>query len=201
LGLPDDAFVVLFLGRQVQYKGLGTTVEAFRRLRARRPHAQLLVVGPETDFSHQLFEDLGNGNGISNLGRVSDDARLDALNACDCLVLPSQGEAFGIVFLEAWLMGKPVIGPRSAAVETVITDGRDGFLVPVGEPEAIEAALERWISRPYLAREMGARGRERVLERYTTQRIADIVEGVYLRTLRARSGEGPCLPGKPAEGR
>ena len=193
LGLPDDAFVVLFLGRQVEYKGLGTTVEAFRRLRARNPRVHLLVVGPETDFSRRLFAGLGDRSGIVNLGRVSDDVRLDALNACDCLVLPSRGEAFGIVFLEAWLMGKPVIGPRSAAVETVITDGRDGFLVPVGDPRAVEVALERWISEPSLARKMGVKGRERVLERYTTSRIADIVEGVYLRTLRARSNDGLSL--------
>ncbi len=119
-----------------------------------------------------------------NLGAVSDDVRLDALNACDCLVLPSRGEAFGIVFLEAWIVGKPVIGPRTAAVSTVIRDGQDGWLVPLDDPGAIGEALKRWISSPALARQMGESGRRRVLSRYTCSRIADVVEGIYFRTLR-----------------
>jgi glycosyltransferase involved in cell wall biosynthesis len=127
---------------------------------------------------------------VTNLGLVSDETRLDALNACDCLVLPSRGEAFGIVFLEAWILGKPVIGPRTSAVSSVIRDGRDGWLVPVDDSGAIAAALKRWIDSPALAAQMGESGRQRVLERYTSTRIADIVEGVYLRTLRARHRSG-----------
>ena len=101
------------------------------------------------------------------------------------MVLPSEGEAFGIVFLEAWIMGKPVIGPRTVAVSTVIRDGQDGWLVPTADSDAIAAALKRWIDSPVLVRQMGQSGRDRVLERYTSDRIADVIEGVYLRTSRA----------------
>ena len=185
LGLPEDAFVMLFLGRQVEYKGLETALIAFVILQQRHPHARFLVVGPKTDFSRQLFARYENLPGVINLGTVSDDVRLDALNACDCLVLPSVGEAFGIVFLEAWIVGKPVVGVRTAAVSTVIRDGQDGWLVPSNDPGAIVIALERWINSPALVRQMGKSGRQRVLQRYTQARIADVVEGVYLRTLRA----------------
>jgi glycosyltransferase involved in cell wall biosynthesis len=185
LGLPEDAFVVLFLGRQVEYKGLGTVLEAFQVLHQRHPETHLLVVGPETNFSRQLFARNEDLPAVTNLGLVSDDVRLDALNACDCLVLPSAGEAFGIVFLEAWMMGKPVIGPRTVAVSTVIRDGEDGWLVPLDDPWAVVEAVERWIFSPPLARRMGERGRSRVLQRYTRARVADVVEGAYVRTLRA----------------
>ncbi|MGD2178038.1 MAG: glycosyltransferase family 4 protein, partial [Anaerolineae bacterium] len=124
LGLPEDAFVLLFLGRQVEYKGLKPTLDAFRLLQAGYRHLHFLVVGPETDFSRRLFAGHDQVPRVTNLGRVSDETRLDALNACDCLVLPSRGEAFGIVFLEAWIVGKPVIGPCTSAVSTVIRDGR-----------------------------------------------------------------------------
>ena len=185
LGLPEDAFVMLFLGRQVEYKGLETALIAFVILQQRHPHARFLVVGPKTDFSRQLFARYENLPGMINLGTVSDAVQLDALNACDCLVLPSVGEAFGIVFLEAWIVGKPVVGVRTAAVSTVIRDGQDGWLVPSNDPGAIVIALERWINSPALVRQMGKSGRQRVLQRYTQARIADVVEGVYLRTLRA----------------
>ncbi len=83
-------------------------------------------------------------------------------------------------------MGKPVIGPRTPAVSTLIRDGQDGWLVPLDAPEAIAVGLKRWIDSPVLARQMGERGQQRVLQRYTQTCIADVVEGIYLRTLRAR---------------
>ncbi len=186
LGIPRDAFVILFLGRQVEYKGIATVLRAFVALRRRHPNLFLLVVGPETDYSRRLFSRYKETPGLLNLGAVSDERRSEALNACDCLVLPSRGEAFGIVFLEAWAVGKPVVGPRTPAVASVIRDGVDGWLVPLDDAAALAAALERWIASPALARQMGMRGRQRVLQRYTRPRIADVVEGVYLRTLRAR---------------
>lgn len=185
LGLPKDAFVMLFLGRQVEYKGLDTALAAFVALRKHQPHLHFLVVGPGTDYASQLFARYQGMPGVTNLGAASDDVRLDALNGCDCLVLPSIGEAFGIVFLEAWIMGKPVIGVRTAAVSTVIRDGQDGWLVPPNDPVAIVLALKRWIDSPALARQMGESGRRRVLQRYTCAHTADVVEGIYLQTLRA----------------
>jgi glycosyltransferase involved in cell wall biosynthesis len=102
------------------------------------------------------------------------------------LALPSAGEAFGIVFLEAWIVGKPVIGPRSAAGETLIRDGRDGWLVPSGDSVAIVEALERWIDEPASARQMGECGRQRVLQHHTWARTAGIVQDVYQRAVQAR---------------
>lgn len=185
LGLPTDAFVVLFLGRQVKYKGVETALDAFALLRRRFPCAQLVVAGPETDYSRRLFSRWQGLAGLVNLGRVSNEERLDLLNACDCFILPSVGEAFGIVYLEAWSVGKPVIGVHTRAVSTVIKDGVDGWLVPADNPVTLAAALGRWVETPALARQMGERGRDKVLNRYTTARVADVVEGVYRRTLRA----------------
>jgi D-inositol-3-phosphate glycosyltransferase len=190
LGLPEDAFVMLFLGRQVEYKGLEAALEACVALRARHPHMVLLIVGPETDYSRALFARYRGQSGLHNLGAVPDSMRLAALNACDCLVLPSAGEAFGIVFLEAWIVGKPVIGPRTPAVAALIEDGRDGWLVPPGDPAALVEALGRWIDAPELAARMGARGRHKVLDRYTCARIADVIERVYGRTVRAYGRAG-----------
>jgi glycosyltransferase involved in cell wall biosynthesis len=100
-------------------------------------------------------------------------------------VLPSSGEAFGIVYLEAWIAGKPVVGLDLPAVATVIEDGVDGWLVPVDDSMALATVLGRWVDAPHLAREMGAHGRAKVLNRFTVSRVADVAEGVYLRTLRA----------------
>jgi len=187
LGLSEDAFVVLFMGRQVAYKGLEAVYEAFCALREHHPSSALVVAGPETEYSRQLFSRSEGQPGLVRLGTVSDDQRLDVLNACDCLALPSAGEAFGIVFLEAWIVGKPVIGPRTAAGETLIRDGLDGWLVPPGDTTAIAEALERFVKEPARAQQMGESGRQRVRQRYTWARTADIVEEIYARIVQARA--------------
>ena len=143
--LPPDAFVVLFLGRKVEYKGLEPSLRAFLRFRQERPNAVFLAVGPETAESEALWRTYGQQPGIVVRGAVSDPERLAALAACDVLLLPSGGEAFGIVYLEAWAYAKPVIGSPIRAVAALIDDGQDGFLVPPDQVETLAARLA-WLA-------------------------------------------------------
>lgn len=186
VGLPEDAFVLLFLGRKADYKGFDLALEAFKVLQPDHPFLYLAAVGPGTEFSERLLARNRGLPGFLDLGSVPDDVKLAALNACDCLLLPSSGEAFGIVFLEAWVVGKPVIGARTLAVSTVIDHGQDGFLTIPGDVNDLVAYLSCLLKDPALARRMGAQGRSKVLDRYTVSRITDIVEGTYLRVLRER---------------
>ena len=186
LGWPDKRFIILFLGRKSDYKGLDVALDAYTILQSQGLDVAFLAVGPETDCSQALWTRHQGLPGLHVLGAVSDEEKLAALAACDCLVLPSIGEAFGIVFLEAWLMGKPVIGARVLAVSSVIGDGRDGLLAAPGDVADLAACIARLVADPELGRSMGARGRDKVLLRYTVSRIADRVEGIYLRVLRRR---------------
>jgi len=190
LGLPLDAFVILFLGRKSDYKGLNVALEAHVALRRQRSNLHLLAVGPETDYSRALWTRYGNQEGVHVQGAVSHDEKLAALRACDCLVLPSIAEAFGIVFLESWIMERPVVGARTGAVSSVISEGEDGLLAAPGDAADLAACIARLATDPERARQMGTRGREKVLHRYTVPRIGDRVEGIYLRTLRRRQREG-----------
>lgn len=183
-GLPDDAFVVLFLGRKTAYKGLAPTVAAFGAFQAQHPNAYLLAVGPETDESARLWQQVGDVPNLIVRGTVEDDERLAALAACDVLLLPSTGEAFGIVYLEAWAYGKPVIGAPITAVSALISDGVDGWLIAPDDVPAITARLAWLATHPDAARAAGASGRDKLLRRYTTERIVDGVEAAYVRALR-----------------
>jgi glycosyltransferase involved in cell wall biosynthesis len=186
LGLPREGFLLLFLGRKSEYKGLDVTLEAYTTLRSQNSETFLLVVGPETDYSRALWSRYRGLPGLHVRGAVSDEEKVAALQACDCLVLPSVGEAFGIVFLEAWVVGRPVIGARTLAVSSVIREGQDGLLAAPGDAADLVACVARLVADPDLARRMGAAGREKVLRCYTVSRITDRVEGVYLRVLRQR---------------
>jgi glycosyltransferase involved in cell wall biosynthesis len=189
LGLPTDGFMMLFLGRKANYKGLDLALDAYVALLSQYPEAHFLAVGPETDYSRALWSRYPARPGLHVLGAVSDEDKLAALQACDCLVLPSTGEAFGIVFLEAWMMGKPVVGARVLSVSSVIHEEQDGLLIAPGNSADLAACVARLAADPELARRLGANGRAKMLSRYTTARIADRVEGIYLRTLRWRRRE------------
>jgi len=186
LGIPENSFAILFLGRKSDYKGLDVALGAVSGLQSQYPEVRFLAVGPETDYSKDLWNRYQGMAGLHVLGAVSDKDKLTALRACDCLVLPSIGEAFGIVFLEAWIMGKPVIGARTPAISSVIDDGQDGLLASPGDAADLAACLSHFVTNPALAGHMGAKGREKVLRRYTVPRITDRVEGIYLRVLRQR---------------
>lgn len=184
LGIPLDAFVVLFLGRKTRYKGLEPSVRAFLALAQQHPHAFFVAMGPETEHSLKLWREVGKRPDLLVRERVEDDERLAALAAADVLLMPSTGEAFGIVYLEAWAYRKPVIGAPIQAVKALISDGVDGWLIDPEDVEAITARLAWLASHPEAARAAGEAGHDKLLRRYTTPRIADVVESAYVRAQR-----------------
>jgi glycosyltransferase involved in cell wall biosynthesis len=184
LGIPADAFVVLFLGRKTAYKGLEASVRAFIALQRTHPHAYFVAMGPETPESQKLWQEIGEASNLLVRDRVEDEERLAALAACDVLLLPSSGEAFGIVYLEAWAYGKPVIGAPIQAVSALISEGVDGWLIEPAHVGEIATRLAWLADHPEAAKAAGQAGRVKLLRRYTTERIADIVEGAYFRAQR-----------------
>jgi glycogen(starch) synthase len=116
-----------------------------------------------TPFRHYLDrlppQDRGR---IRVLGSIDESEKRDLLAACDMLVMPSRTDSFGIVYLEAWLHRKPVIGARAWGTSDVIEEGRDGLLVPFGDAPALAKAIAYLLEHPALRAEMGARGEHKV---------------------------------------
>ena len=86
--------------------------------------------------------------------------------ACDVFALPSSGEGFGLVYLEAMAFGKPVIGGAHGGAPEVIQDGLTGYLVQHGDASQLATCIETFLADPGLARKMGERGRERVANEF-----------------------------------
>jgi len=187
IGIPEEAFVLLFLSRKTEYKGLETILRAFTSLREKYEGLVFVAAGPETDYSRRLLQDYNGLPQFINFGAVSDREKVELFNACDVLLLPSRAEAFGIVFLEAWAVKKPVIGARSGAIPYVITEGEDGLLIEPGDAEGLARQIKRLINDPALKMQLGAKGYEKVLARYTVERIADVVEQAYFQLLHRTS--------------
>ncbi|MFN8596712.1 MAG: glycosyltransferase family 4 protein [Anaerolineae bacterium] len=194
LGLPQTGSVALFLGRKDKYKGLEISLQAFEQMQGRYPDLHFLAVGPETDESQAMWPRYQGLKQLHNRGAVSDEEKLLALQACDVLMLPSVGEAFGIVFLEAWLAGKPVIGARTLAVSTVIDEYRDGLLAEPEDVGSLARQIAFLLDRPERRVAMGERGRAKVLANYTVARVTDRVEAIYQQVLAQRRGTIRTIP-------
>ncbi|MDP9337584.1 MAG: glycosyltransferase family 4 protein [Acidobacteriota bacterium] len=168
---PPSSFpggrVILTVGRWLKserYKGMDTLITALPRLLPRWPEAQLAMVG-EGDDRHWL-EELAEQNGVRShvhfLSGLSYPQLASCYSACEIFALPSLAEGFGLVYLEAMACGKPVIGGAHGGAPEVIIDGVTGYLVPHGDTEQLSTAIETLLADPTLARDMGARGCQRV---------------------------------------
>jgi glycosyltransferase involved in cell wall biosynthesis len=159
--------VVLTVGRwraDERYKGMDTLITALPRLLPRWPELQLAAVGDGDD--REWLEDLAEETGVRRhvhfLSGLS-YADLAACYAhCEIFALPSKGEGFGLVYLEAMACGKPVIGGAHGGAPEVIDDGKTGYLVAHGDAAQLATAIETLLADPALEQEMGRRGKQRV---------------------------------------
>lgn len=183
----DDGRTIAFVGREFERKGGAVLLDAFARLRRVRPRARLLVIGPRR---MRLVPE-----GVLQLGPEPVDALPGLFAQATVFALPTLAEPFGIAFLDAMACALPCVGTRVGAVPEIIEEGRTGLIVPPADPAALAAALDRLLDRPEEARAMGARGRERVRERFTWarvgRRLADVLAVAAGRELAGRRQASP----------
>ena len=185
LDLTERTKLVLFLGRKTEYKGLDLLIEAIRRLRVRHEVA-LLMAGPSLPWFDRLYASLSDEDRarIVDLGIVPHQDKVNLLHLASVLVLPSAFESFGIVFLEAWACGTPVIGSDAGAIPGVVDRG--GLLFRAGDAADLAEKIDEVLADDHRAAALADRGRDQLLSRYRWPAIADVVRRAYRRPARRR---------------
>jgi glycosyltransferase involved in cell wall biosynthesis len=184
-GFGEDP-LVLVLGRQTVYKRPDIVLAAMQRVWPRIPTARLLFAGARADYSQDL-ETLLTALPAEQRARVTVISDFDEsdkpaiLNACSVLLQPSERESLGIVFLEAWAAGKPVIGARSGAAQAVIEPGRDGLLAAYEDAAEWAEAIHQLLTNAELRRQMGAAGRQKVKQHYAWEVIVPRTRKIFER--------------------
>lgn len=191
LGFADDAFVFGCISRIDPQKNQALLIDAFAQLHARFPNARLLLSGPVTrdDFAAKLQHQLRD----LNLQQVAhllppvtpespDHAALFA--ALDAFVLPSRHEPFGIVVLEAWAAGVPVIAAKVGGLARLVTPPDTGLHFPSGDAAALRDAMAFALSNPTWRATAIAKAKATVEASYTWHSVANQLEAVY-RTVEA----------------
>ena len=165
----DDVPLVVTIGALGYDKGTLHLLGAARRLWKWGIPLELALVGtmePAVERAIARLPEQWRGR-CHCLGRVSEAEKWALLAAADVLALPSRTESFGIVFLEAWLCRKPVIGARAGAVPDVVQHSVDGLLVEFGDVVGLADALRVLLTDPARAVLLGEHGYQKVQQRYT----------------------------------
>jgi glycosyltransferase involved in cell wall biosynthesis len=161
-------------------------LRAFKLLRADGVDACLCMVGdgPDRDRVEELAGELGVVRDCVFTGYQEEVGPFFA--AFDVFVLSSGNEGTPVTAIEALASGCPVVATRVGGVPDVVRDGEDGYLVEPAAVDALAERLARLAADPELRARLGAAGRERVLPRYSVERLIDDVDRLYRELLEKK---------------
>ncbi len=177
--------MILYIGRRDKDKGYGLVTRAYQLLAEKNKDFRLVCMGPpggEPKVDHK---------GILNLDFVEEQTKHDALAACDCLCVPSEGESFGLVYMEAGRYSKPVIARRLPVLEELLDGGEAGVLVGNKNGgknenqvtcEELAGALLTLLNNPGVSFKIGERCR-RVSKKFIWPNIVKNFESAYQKAL------------------
>jgi len=193
----------LFVGRLAVQKGPDLLLEAIPMILQARGNAKFVIVGDGhmkgalESRAHQL----GVGHAVSFAGSVkSGTAHLKALfKSCDAVVVPSRNEPFGIVVLEAWAAGKPVIATTCGGPRDFVRPDRDGYLVDP-DPGSIAWGVCKICENFEHARWMGAVAKEKALNEFNWTFIARKTEQIYYEQMNIHDAPKFTVPRAPGVG-
>jgi glycosyltransferase involved in cell wall biosynthesis len=182
LGLAAHRRLIGHLATLDPNKGTTDLVLAVARLNADRPAADpahLALAGTSSPAFEKFLAEYPGGKPawLSLLATLSDPEREDFYAGIDLFCMPSRTDSFGIVFLEAWANGVPVVAAAAGGVPEVVAHGQTGLLVPFGDRDRLTAALNDLLTDRVRARTMGEAGRSLVYQGFTwDDRFATLLE-------------------------
>jgi glycosyltransferase involved in cell wall biosynthesis len=191
LGLDEDAFILLQLGRIVPRKGIDNVIRALAIMkRGGLPAVRLLVVGgnatdpdprrtPEIGKLMTLAEALGVEHEVSFTGQRPRSLLRYYYSAANVFVTTPWYEPFGITPVEAMACGIPVVGTAVGGIKNTVIDGCTGCLVPPESPAQLAQRLSWLYQNPQIARRFGWAGMRRAYQRYTWRTVAAQIADVY----------------------
>lgn len=195
-GIPTGARVMACISRYDPQKDQRLLLEAFDVLAAQYPDLHLLLAGPATltDYVASLDARIAaspHAGRIRRLGSLDPSTTdvADALAATEIFVLPSRHEPFGIVVLEAWSAGRPVVVSEVGGLRHLVRDGENGRFFPSGQVAPCVARVAELLRDPARAAALGAAGRRLASESYSWEQYTETTERIY-RQAEARVAAG-----------
>ncbi len=181
LSRPDRPFTIGFIGRIVPEKGIDILLHAVGNLTGDW-RLRFVGGGSSVDAMKALAQKLNIADKVDFVGQLPSTELPAEYHKIDVLILPSLTrpnwkEQFGRVLVEAMASGVPIIGSDSGAIPDVID--KAGLAVPEANVDELRSAIQSLIDHPALRQDLAQRGRERFLNEFTHESIADATVNVY----------------------
>jgi alpha-maltose-1-phosphate synthase len=186
--------VLLVLGRIDPTKNQDWLIAESAELARRHPGILLVFVGSITHFEYGeafkariLREGLAPRVMLVGSLPFGDPRLIGLLQLARAVVLPSLSETFGIVILEAWAAGTPVISSRTSGAAALVEEGVNGLLFDLDRPASFHAAVETVVGHPETAAAWGAAGRAKAVEKFDTSARADRMKHLYEEVIQEKN--------------
>lgn len=168
--------LVVYVGRMMAQKGASAVVAAVEIVTEQVPDVQFVFIGPGSDEEVRIFDNTPAN--VHYLGKVSAQDKADAVAACDVFCMPSMSEILPTVYLEAWSLGKPVIGGRAHGLHELI-HGNDCGIAAEQSGAAVAAAIISVLNNAELAERFAANGKALVAAKYSVPAVTAQLLDLY----------------------
>jgi glycosyltransferase involved in cell wall biosynthesis len=195
LGLPENVFLLVTVGRLVRRKAVDELLRILARPGSEALHLAVIGTGPEMPQLQSLSQELGLTSRVHFLGRLSEEVKWQVLMASNVYASTTMHEGFGLVYVEGMAAGLPVVTFDHGGQTDFLVDGVTGRLIPAGQADAMADALLALAANPVCAREMGEANRARA-ERHRIETCAAAYERIFEGLL---AHERPAVAAVPAQ--
>jgi glycosyltransferase involved in cell wall biosynthesis len=165
---------VLCVGRLDHSKGQDVLLRAMSQVMIAVPHAELVLIGdgPQRTQLEQLAHSLGIEKNCHFLGRLAHAEVLKAMSRATVTIVPSRAEAFGLVNVESFAVGTPVIASRVGGIPDIYSSSAaEGFLVPPDNPDELAEKITMILKDPTLRAQQSSQARQRYLDCFQAQKV------------------------------
>ena len=177
----SDKNQIIFVGRLIFYKNLQVVINAFSKVIKEIPSAKLIIVGdgPSKSDLIKQTKSLKLENNVFFKGRVTTETKVQLIKESKILVNPSLIEGFGIVVLEGFACGKPILVSDSKPLSDLVNDGIDGYVLTSNNPDAWAEKIIYLMNNDKQAQQMGLTGRKKVEGNYSITHVTNEISKMY----------------------
>ena len=172
--IPKD-HVVLFLRAQNEFKGTPYVVEALKELKTTE---KITILTCDTK---NLLDEIKDKYNVIDLGNIKDKEMIKAMNACDIFLMPSIGESFGLMAIEAMACSKPVIVFNNSALPSVTHAPKCGYLVKNRDSHDLMKSIKKLVESKEERKKRGDLGYQYILKEYTNDEYNKKIKEMYLK--------------------
>lgn len=184
--IPSDAYVIVTVGRIDPQKNQIFAINLLPELVKLNRETHVVIIGPVTNenYNKKLARKISE-KGLESRVTVIDGLAagsqelVDAYHGADIFLLPSIHEPFGIVILEAWAAGLPVVASRVGGIPSFVNHGDDGLLFEPNDKAGFIKAFKTILESPEKARELGTAGKLKAQGQYSWDRITQSLVDIY----------------------